>query len=80
MALIEFKNATKQYFTGLHVINALDGASFEINEGEFVVVLGPSGAGKSTMLNLLGVSILVSFLFRRKINKLNMVEALKGVE
>lgn len=28
----------------------------------------------------LGVSILVSFLFRRKINKLNMVEALKGVE
>ena len=54
MALIEFKNVTKQYFTGLHVINALDGASFEINEGEFVVVLGPSGAGKSTMLNLLG--------------------------
>jgi putative ABC transport system ATP-binding protein len=54
MSLIEFKNVTKQYFTGLHVINALDGASFEINEGEFVVVLGPSGAGKSTMLNLLG--------------------------
>ena len=38
MALIEFKNVTKQYFTGLHVINALDGASFEINEGEYDVL------------------------------------------
>ena len=54
MALIEFKNVTKQYFTGVHTINALDGASFEIDKGEFVVVLGPSGAGKSTLLNLLG--------------------------
>lgn len=54
MALIEFKNVTKQYFTGLHIINALDEASFEIEKGEFVVILGPSGAGKSTLLNLLG--------------------------
>ena len=54
MALIEFKNVTKTYFTGLHTINALDGASFAIEKGEFVVVLGPSGAGKSTLLNLLG--------------------------
>lgn len=54
MALIEFKNVTKQYFTGLHVINALDNASFTVEQGEFVVILGPSGAGKSTLLNLLG--------------------------
>lgn len=54
MTLIEFKNVTKQYFTGLHIINALDDASFTVDEGEFVVILGPSGAGKSTLLNLLG--------------------------
>lgn len=54
MALIEFKNVTKQYFTGMHIINALDDACFSVNKGEFVVILGPSGAGKSTLLNLLG--------------------------
>jgi ABC-type lipoprotein export system ATPase subunit len=35
-------------------IKALDGTSFSINKGEFVVVAGPSGAGKSTFLNILG--------------------------
>ena len=54
MAQIEFKNVTKQYFTGTHIINALDNASFKVNDGEFTVILGPSGAGKSTLLNLLG--------------------------
>ncbi|MDR1209610.1 MAG: ABC transporter ATP-binding protein [Clostridiales bacterium] len=35
-------------------ITALDGVSFSLFEGEFVVVLGPSGSGKSTMLNIIG--------------------------
>jgi putative ABC transport system ATP-binding protein len=52
--LIEFKNVKKTYKIGEQDFNALDGVNFEINKGEFVVILGPSGAGKSTLLNLLG--------------------------
>jgi len=35
-------------------IKAVDGVSFSIDKGEFVVIVGPSGAGKSTVLNILG--------------------------
>ncbi|MFD0589051.1 ABC transporter ATP-binding protein [Paenibacillus sp. GCM10027627] len=52
--LIEFKNVSKQYKVGEVPIMALNGASFSIAEGEFVVILGASGAGKSTILHLLG--------------------------
>ena len=36
------------------VIKALDNVDFELDKGEFIVILGPSGSGKSTLLNLLG--------------------------
>lgn len=52
--LIKFKDVKKTYKIGEKNYNALDGADFTINKGEFVVILGPSGAGKSTLLNLLG--------------------------
>ncbi len=54
MNFIEFKNVTKEYVLGETKFFAVDHINFEINEGEFVVILGPSGAGKSTLLNLLG--------------------------
>ena len=54
MAIVEFKDVTRVYTSGDHQLKALDGVSFDLDEGKFVVILGPSGAGKSTLLNLLG--------------------------
>lgn len=54
MALIQLNNVTKEYSVGTDKFRAADQISFEIEKGEFVVILGPSGAGKSTVLNLLG--------------------------
>ena len=45
---------SKIYQMGEVEIKALDNISFEIDKGEFVVVLGASGAGKTTILNILG--------------------------
>ncbi len=54
MSLVEFKNVYKRYKMGEITINAVDGISFKIEEGEFAVVVGASGAGKTTVLNILG--------------------------
>ena len=44
----------KEYRTGSLSVTALSDVSFELEDGEFVVILGSSGAGKTTLLNLLG--------------------------
>lgn len=54
MSFLKFKNVTKEYESGDTVIKALDNMDFELDKGEFIVILGPSGSGKSTLLNLLG--------------------------
>ena len=54
MAYITFEDVCKFYQTGDCVVKAVDNASFEIQKGDFCVILGPSGAGKTTVLNLLG--------------------------
>jgi putative ABC transport system ATP-binding protein len=51
---VEFKNVYKRYKMGEVTINAANGINFDINKGEFVVIVGPSGAGKTTVLNILG--------------------------
>ncbi len=51
---LSLDNVTKEYKTTAGGVKAIDGVSFALGEGEFVVILGPSGAGKTTLLNLLG--------------------------
>ena len=53
-AYIEMKNVVKSYRMGEVTINACDGVHFQVEQGEFVVIVGPSGAGKTTILNILG--------------------------
>ena len=47
-------NECKRYKMGESTIVANNNINFEIEKGEFVIILGPSGAGKSTVLNILG--------------------------
>lgn len=54
MSYLSLKNVCKCYKSGEVEVNALTDVSFELEDGEFTVVLGSSGAGKTTLLNLLG--------------------------
>lgn len=54
MSFVKLKSVKKQYKMGEVTINAVDGIDFEIEKGEFVIIVGPSGAGKTTVLNILG--------------------------
>lgn len=54
MAFLSLTNVGKEYKTGAVSVQALSDVSFELADGEFVVILGSSGAGKTTLLNLLG--------------------------
>ena len=52
--LLQVKNISKVFRVGEIEVQALRNVSFEVEEGEFIVILGPSGSGKSTLLNIIG--------------------------
>lgn len=51
---IEFNDVCKRYHVGEVEITAADGVTFNVEKGEFAIVVGASGAGKTTVLNILG--------------------------
>ena len=55
MPMLKVEELKKSFLTEEVETIALDGVSFEVEEGEFVAVMGPSGCGKSTLLNILGL-------------------------
>ncbi len=56
MALLEAEGVTR-VFGGLP---AVDGLSFEVQEGEILGIIGPNGAGKTTLLNLISALLPVT--------------------
>lgn len=52
--MISVKNVTKKFGRGSNALVAIDDVSFNVEDGEFLVILGQSGSGKSTILNLIG--------------------------
>jgi len=52
--ILKTNDLYKTYQKGTIQVHALQGVSFDIQEGEFISIVGRSGSGKSTLLNLIG--------------------------
>ena len=52
--VVRLENVVKTYSMGESEVHALQGISFQIEQGEFLSIMGPSGSGKSTCMNMIG--------------------------
>jgi putative ABC transport system ATP-binding protein len=53
MSLIELRGVTKTFHSAAEAVTPIDNLDFQVEQGEFVVLMGPSGSGKTTLLHLL---------------------------
>ncbi|HEV2700841.1 MAG TPA: ABC transporter ATP-binding protein [Steroidobacteraceae bacterium] len=53
-AIVSLVGVTKGYVRGNQRVEVLRNVDFQVQAGEFVVLMGPSGSGKTTLLNLMG--------------------------
>jgi putative ABC transport system ATP-binding protein len=52
--MLKVKNLKKTYKSGDAIVNAVDGISLSVSDGQFASIVGRSGSGKTTLLSLLG--------------------------
>lgn len=73
--MIKFENVSKRYPDGTTAVDSLE---FEIQQGEFFVIIGPSGCGKTTTLKMINRLIPISdgiiFIHGKKINEFDIHE------
>src|SRR3989338_4545152 len=53
-SVINLENVWKTYTIGKIEVNALQGLTLDVKNGEFLAIMGPSGSGKSTAVNMIG--------------------------
>ena len=58
--MLKVNQVEKYYGSKTQVTKALDGISFDVEDGEFIAIMGASGSGKTTLLNCISTIDTVS--------------------